>query len=305
MARKKEISQHLPHFYRSWDRESALSMIIAGVGSALDETEKDLVSIMRSHWVDTAHAHDLDHIGSLYGLSRRPGETDPELRNRLKRAILSYKGGGTPGAVRMVVRMLLRLPPDHPVTIIENPKRTVKKTLQVRANQEFLLNPRSIEDTVPRITFEIETPDTLATDPSFTNLTTGRTVTYKGRVSSGDVLVMSADGSTLNGTDVSGSTVYEGFPDLPRRRSTWKYSEQTGGNIGVFDRTAFDESVFAIDIIARVTVEWQAREPAAFEVRIEKELLDTAGLSKFDLLEGLNAIKACGVKAYVQVVEQT
>jgi hypothetical protein len=304
MARKEEVSKHLPHFYRYWDRVSALSMILAGVGTVLDETEKDLVSIMKSHWVDTAHAHDLDQIGGLYGLSRRPGETDPELRNRLKRAILSYKGGGTIGAVQMVVRMLLRLPPDYPVTIIENPERTMKKTMQVRANQEMVMNSRSIVDSVPRITFEIETPDTLATDPTFMNITTGQTVTYKGQVSSGDILVLSGDTSTLNGTDVSGSTVYDGFPDLPRRRSTWKYSERTGGNVGIFDRTTFDESVFAIDIIARVTIEWKAREPAAFEVRIEKELLDTAGLSKFDLLEGLNAIKACGVKAYVQVVEQ-
>jgi len=44
----------------------------------MDEMEKDLVSIMRGHWVDTARGEDIDRLGALFNIERKDGESDPD-----------------------------------------------------------------------------------------------------------------------------------------------------------------------------------------------------------------------------------
>lgn len=89
--------------------------------------EKDLAWIMRSHWVDTASGKDLDRLGALFSIPRGK-EKDSDYRGRLKTAIISYRGGGTVGSIKMMARIALGLPPDHPIEMRENPPVARKKT---------------------------------------------------------------------------------------------------------------------------------------------------------------------------------
>lgn len=302
MTRKDTISARFPHFYVSWDRGSTLSTLIASVGKTIDESEKDLVSIIRSHWIDTAWKEDLEYLGSIFRIKRRTGELDREYRNRLKSAIISYQGGGTMGAIRLLIRMLLRLPPDHPVAIIENPPVTMEKTWTVSVNKEWTVNPRSIRSAELQIMFGLQTENTMITDPKLTNLTTGESLMYHGDIKSGNQLSITNGKALLNGMTVTEKMSGSVSPLLPRGRSTWQYSEKIGANQGIFDKTTFDEAVYAIDIRTVIKFSWTGYQPASFEVRIPTDMLAKSGMSKEELQENINAVKASGVEAWITCI---
>lgn len=302
MPRAEDISGRLPHFYKHWDAGSLISNLTSSVGKRLDEAEKEFVSIMRAYWVDTASGGDLDRLGAIYNIRRKTGEPDADFRNRLKTAIISYKGGGTAGAIQMLVRITLRLTQDYPVTIVENPPVMLKKTWKVSAGREWFVNPRNINDTVPDITLTVLTEGARITDPTITNITTGESITFIGDVLYGDVLKISNGHAILNDSDETGRLSTSNIPTLPRRRSKWKYAEFIGANLGTFDRTLFDRSVFIIEVGSSVTFEWTANQPATFELQLSKEMLMKAGVSADFMQDMVNSVKACGVKAEVKVI---
>ncbi len=302
LARSEKIAERLPHFYRYWDNGSSISGLIAALGKRLDEAEREFVSIMRSHWVDTASGEDLDRLGALYNLNRKEGEPDSDFRNRLKTAIISYKGGGTIGAIQMLVRITLRLPQDYPVKIVENPPINLKNTWKVDADHEWFVNPRNIHEAVPDITISVNTENAKITNPTLMNITTGEAITFRGDVAYGDVLKISSGRAVLNDTDQTDKLSTTTIPKLPRRKSKWRYTEFIGANLGTFDQTQFDNSVFVIEIISTVTFEWTANQPANFELELPKEILMKAGITEKYMQEIVNSVKACGVKAEVKVI---
>lgn len=302
MGRAEKIAGRLPHFYRGWDKSSAVRTLVEGVGMQLDEAEKDLSGIMRSHWVDTASGGELDRMGELFSVRRKDEEPDREFRGRIKAAIISYKGGGTTGSIRMLVRITLGLPPETPLAIEENPRVPVKKDWKVRAGSEWTVNPMSVEDAVPEITISVNTEGARIAEPTLANLTTGESITFRGEMVYGDVLRLADGKATLNGKDVTSLMSMTGVPALPRRKSKWKYTEAVGANVGAFDEARFDKSVFAIDISSTVTMEWTARRPATFVVSVPKPYLDRAGVSARYLQDLIDGVKACGVRAEIKVV---
>lgn len=302
MSRRDKIAGKLPHFYRYWENGSSISGLITAMGKRLDEGEKEFVSIMRSHWVDTASNDDLDRLGVLYNLKRKEGESDSDYRNRIKTAIISYKGGGTIGAIQMLVRITLRLPQDYPVKIVENPLVNLRRTWKVNAGREWIVNPRNIREAVPDITITVETENGKIIDPTLTNITTGEAITFKGDVAYGDVLKISNGQAMLNDADQTDKLSTATIPKLSRQKSKWQYTEFIGANLGTFDRTQFDNSVFVIDMVSTVTFEWTANQPATFELQLPKEILMKAGATEKYMQEIVNSVKACGVKAEVKVI---
>jgi hypothetical protein len=301
-TRAEKISARLPHFYLSWDRSSVVSSMVESMGKCMDDTEKEFVAMMRSHWVDTASSDNLDKMGALYSMPRNAGELDNDYRGRLKVAIISYKGGGTQNSIKMITRIALNLPPDYPVEIRENPLVKRKKTWKVRANTAWSVNPGSIVDSEPDISISLETKDARIANPTITNIDTGDAVTFNGDLTYGDTLKLSNGKALLNGIDKSNSLSSPKPISMPRRKNQWQYTESIGANIGVFDQAQFDRSVFAVDIMSSVTVEWTAYEPASFEVVLPKALLDKSGV-KADYLQGLiNSVKSGGVKGVVKVL---
>jgi len=302
VSRSEEIAERLPHFYTYWENNSSISGLIAAMGKRLDEIEKEFVSIMRAHWVDTANIGDLDRLGSLYNLTRKEGESDSDYRNRLKTAILSYKGGGTIGAIQTLTRITLRLPQDYPVKIVENPPVNLKRTWEVNAGREWIVNSRNVHEAIPDITITVNAENTKITNPTLTNTTTGENITFRGDITYGDILKISNGRAVLNFEDQTDKLSTTTIPKLPRGKSKWQYTELIGANLGAFDMAQFDNSFFVTDIVSNVTFEWTANQPATFELHIPGEILMKAGVTANYMQEIVNSVKACGVKAEVKVI---
>jgi hypothetical protein len=303
MSRAKKISGRFPHFYKYWESDSSIFTFTEATGKRLDEIEKEFVSIMRSHWIDTASRNDLNKLGELYDIKRKDNEQDPDYRYRLKTAIISHKGGGTIGTINVLVNIILKLPQDYSLQIVENPPIRLKRKWKVNAGHEWIVNPRNIYDTVPDIIVEVLTENVKITDPTITNITTGETITFKGNITHGDVLKISNGRATINGNDQTHRLSTTNIPKLPRKKSKWRYTEYIGSNMGVFDSTQFDIAVFAVDIVSNVTFEWTANQPATFQLHIPKELLVKVGITERYVQDIIDSVKACGVKAEVKVVE--
>ncbi|HTY90421.1 MAG TPA: hypothetical protein VMC84_04525 [Methanocella sp.] len=302
MSRADTIGERLPHFYLTWNGQTAIAGVIKAVGKTMDETEKDFGSIMASHWVDTASGEELDRLGGVYSVRRKAGESDMDFRGRLKTSIISYRGGGTLGSLRMMTRIALGLPADHPIEILENPPTQLKQTWKASANNEWSVNPRNIDDATLAITMTVETPGARVTDPTITNVDTGEYMTFKGSLAFGDVLRLADGKASLNGQDVTERLSPASLPRLPRKKTRWRYREAVEANIGVFDSTRFDQSVFAVNIMTAITFEWTARQPAFFEVRIPGDIIARAGVTREYVQELVNSVKACGVRGQVVVV---
>jgi hypothetical protein len=309
LARADKISQRLPHFYSVWASESQLSLLISAVGKRMDEAEKDLVSVLHSHWVDKATGQDLDGLGALLNTKRNEKESDSNYRNRIKIAIIKYTGGGTVEAIKQAVRIALKLSQDQPVVIIENPKAgySASRTYEVKdgkcsisPNEDQLMSSMSVEALWLYISIIVETKDAKIKDPTLTNLETGLSIAYKGEVSYGDILVISKKGAFLNKEDRTKSLT--GEPTLPRKGARWQFKEYFGEHLGIFDKSCFDDSYFQFDAKSSITFKWMARSPAAFEVRVPKESLENARISKEEMRGILNAVKAGGVKAELAVI---
>ena len=298
----ERISGRLPHFYTSWDPGSSVAAFVTAMGTRSDEAEKELVAIMRDHWVDMAHAGDLDRLGAIYSIRRQENEPDREYRNRLKTAIISYKGGGTMSAIQMLVRIALKLPQNYPVKIVENPPAMQKRSWKTSAGREWDVNPHSVRASVPAVTLSVETEKARVTNPTLTNVTTGESIMFSGDIGTGDVLDIRDGKATLNGKNCSDRLSAATVPWLPRKRSRWQYMESIGANVGTFDSGRFDQSVFVIDVVTSVTFEWQAHAPAMFELHLPGDLLLKAGVRLASLQDLVDSVKACGVKGVVKVI---
>jgi hypothetical protein len=296
------IAGRLPHFYMTWDPNSSVAEFLTAEGKRTDECEKELVAILRAHWVDTAHGQDLDRIGAIFSVRRRENEPDREYRNRLKTAIISYKGGGTIRAIQMLVNIALKLPQDEPVTIVENPPVMQKRSWKISAGREWDVNPQSVRASVPAVSLSVVTEKAHVTNPTLTNLTTGESITFSGDIATGDVLDIRDGKASLNNRDCTDRLSAATVPWLPRKKSRWQYMESIGANVGTFDSGRFDQSVFVIDVITSVTFAWQAHEPALFELHLQKDLLLKAGIRLTTLQDLVDSVKACGVKGVVKVI---
>lgn len=301
MAEKAEkIASRLPQFYMYREKGSSVWAIVSASGKRMDEAEKEHASIMRSHWADTAFNTDLDRLGALLGVARRQGEPDNDYRGRIKTAIISYKGGGTPESIRMVVRKALGLPQDFPLAIKENPQVRRKKTHKVSAGKEWQVKPLSVEPATPDIELSVATEGSKIADPVLTNLSTGESVMFKGNMKFGDKLEIKEGKAFLNGADKTSKL--SGAVSLPRAASSWKYTESIGANAGAFDNARFDTSVFAVDIVSDLTMEWTASQPATFELHVPGDALKRAGVTSTYVQGLLDSMKAGGVKAILKVI---
>lgn len=305
MERTWRILDRFPSFYKTWDRTSLVFHVVSALGKRVDEAEKDLFAIMRGHWVDKALRIDLDNLGALYNIGRKPGENDSVYRNRLKRAIIEFKGGGTISALQSSLKAALGLPLDYPLELVENPPREMRKELKVRTGETWWQTSKSISDATMRIEISVVNEGVKITNPTITNLDTGETVTFNGTIHSGEQLKIEEGKGFLNGVDVSEELSSRVLPKLLRRGATLRYSELLKKEIGIFDSelALFDQSMFAVDIpMVRIILTWLAYQPATFEVRIPREAVSMKGGAQI-AQEVVDSIKASGVRGIIKYVE--
>lgn len=307
MSRTQRIIDRFPEFYRIWDGNSLISQVVSALGKRIDEAENELFTVMRAHWVDKAIRIDLDYLGALYNIKRKIGETDSEYRGRLKRAIMEFKGGGTIGAVLTSVRNALNLPRDYPLELIENPPREMNKEFAVTTGETWWQSSESVFDTTPTIEISVETSGAKVTNPTLVNMDVEESLFFTGTIQSGSQLRIEEGKAYLDDKEVTENLnmTTSSIPRLLRKGSTWRYIERLGKDIGIFDSSSFDESVFPAGIATvKIGFRWTAHQPATFEIRVPKRDLPLGANSSLLLAEEVvNSIKATGVRAIIKIIE--
>ena len=301
MDRDERICDRLPRFYKHWEKNSLIFTLLKAVIKQLDESEERITDLMKAHWVDTAVGDEMDKLGDLLGLSRLAEENDSSYRARLKRAVAEYEGGGTVSTILEAVKALIRAQSEEDVKIVENPPTSAFADFTVRAGDTWTLGSNSITDAQPSLTLTVEETGGVS-KPQIMNIDTGESITYKGKLKSGQKLVINKKKALIDEEDVSQRIVPQKIPQLLRRGSTWRYSESLEKLVGVFDTAKFDEHMFAVKVPAvKIRFDWIRLQPATFEVRIKSKALRGSGYSVPYLEKVVNSMKAAGVNAIINV----
>ncbi|MBM3291594.1 hypothetical protein FJY84_02835 [Candidatus Bathyarchaeota archaeon] len=296
MERTNRILESLPDYFTVWDTESNIYKFMTALGKQIDEAEKELTLIMRSHWVDKANLEDLDKIGSLFNMPRKNNEQDQEYRSRLKRAIIEYQGGGTKNAILTTVNQELGLPQNSLIELIENPPKEVIKEHIVNSGDIWEMSSESIFDTEPIIELSIHSEHDKIENPSITNLETNEVITYNGIIKKGQTIKLEKGTKKKNDE--------KNPPKVLRKKHLWSYKEPISKEIGVFDSSVFDESKFAVGIpTIKIGFKWVANTPATFELRIPEKVIPLGKEFK-SIQDTVYAIKASGVTAIINLVKE-
>jgi hypothetical protein len=304
------IVERLPRFYRAQDIQSNFFRFLKTFAESYDEGQKDLFSTMRSHWIDTANGIDLNLLGSIFKLRRRIKESDDSFRKRIKFFIAEFTGGGTREAIIAQTTLYLDLKEVAPI-LIENPPVAQIMEKKVRHGDVWTARSLSINDENVTLTVNIleegkKQPGQFSelSDPTIMDYNTKSSIKFEGTIRSGQKLVIKEDGTAeLDGEDVTGRISGHGLR-LLRSGSRWTFQESVSPNVGRFDQAVFDQHVFDMFVPTVVLrLEWTARLLAAFELKVPSEALKNSGVTKQDLEEMINTIKAAGVKAFITEVE--
>ena len=199
METAERITGRLPRFYRAWDKQSNFFRVLDSFAEINDEQQKDLFSIMRSHWVDTAYGIDLDYLGSIFKLRRRPNELDDSFRKRIKFFIAEFTGGGTKESIIAQTVLYLDLKEEKPV-LIENPPVPQKLEKKVKHGDSWSMRSNSVNhNEEARISLILEQGqegqliDVL--NPTLRDLDMKSSIKLDGILRSGQELVIREDGT--------------------------------------------------------------------------------------------------------------
>jgi len=301
MSTIDRISARLPRFYKSWEEDSLIALLLKSISDELDEADDGITKLMKSHWVDTANGEQLDRIGTLVSTKRLPKEDDEQLRSHLKRAVDEYKGGGTVPVILDQLKGMIGDEKDF--EFIENPVTEASADFAVKANDTWQLGSNSIEDEQATISLSVEEEGQVS-NPQVSNEDTGESITFNGKLKNGEQLVLKQNSAMLGENNVTKEMSSLKVPILPRKQSVWKYSEALLEKIGVFDTARFDEHTFAVGVpTIRLHFEWTRRQPATFMVNVKAEILQKKNLSESLLKNALNSLKAAGINAIIKVME--
>ncbi len=278
MSRATSLIRRLPDFYDSGESRNLFHRLTAVFGETLDQVEKDLLRVMRSHWVDTADNEgsrglnttqkgDLDKIFTLYlenlgGTSRlkqhdrrggAEGDDDALYRTRIRGLIEVLRhGASTREGIVAVVAANLGIVGDSAkaraarerIRVVEFlPEPMALPSRALALYEGFTVDNPNVVATTPeiRLRFRKDLPVPLL-NPRLENLTTGGRVGYGASVAPGNELAFFADGSALlDGVEVP---VEGAVPASPPGRSEWRFEAEIGIDEGRFDRTLFDFASF-------------------------------------------------------------
>jgi hypothetical protein len=275
-------------------------VLLESVGKQIDDVEKEVVNLMKGHWVDTANAVELDRLGHLLATKRMGDEKDKHFRARLKRALNEYKGGGTVQAIKEILTALVGVKTEEDVEIIENPRVEASTEVKVVAGDTWMLGSNSISDEQSSLALAVEEKGQVS-NPEIMNVDNGETIAFKGKLRSGEQLVIKDDKAFIGERDVTDCVSPTRPPLLLRKGSNWKYSEALLEKIAVFDTARFDEHTFAVHVpTVTIRLDWMRSQPATFLVRIKSRALRESGLAESYIEGVVNSLKASGVNALIE-----
>ena len=305
MSRVERISNRLPRFYKHWKPDSLIFTLLQAVGKQLDDADLRIIDLIKTRWVDTADGDALEKLGTLVGAKRLSEENDSRFRQRLKRAVNEYKGGGTVSAILGSTRAVVFSAESGDIQIIENPRVETSAEFMVKAGDSWMLGSNSITDEQPvGLSLTVEGEGSVE-NPQITNMATGELITLKGQLKNGEQLTIKDGKADIDGKEVTENVSPLKVPTLLRKKSNWRYSEAILERIAVFDTAKFDEHTFAVEVpTVTMRFDWLRSQPATFHVEIKSEALSKSNVTESYVETVLNSMKASGVKATIEVTER-
>lgn len=277
MSRTNHILGKFPWFYRKDDGTATnLHQLIRPFGEMLDQTEEDLLGVMRSHFVnkadntgseglETSKKGDLDGIFSLYlqslgGTSllkqsnQRESIDDQEYTSRTIGLIKGLMGGAsTKEGIRQIVAANLGLAEKEAIQA-----ETIKRIEVNEFSPQFISQPAV---TLPVVgDLRLVNENTIASplelrlhvnrkfyadlkEVKLIHVQSGAFILLKGPFLRGDILLLQSDGRAFrNGTPIR----YRGaLPLLPPGESLWKFDARPAPVLTHFDQVGFDQAIFS------------------------------------------------------------
>lgn len=241
-VKARKILGRFPAFMRAGGEEERLfHQVVESLAQPLDELDVALQQVLESHWAERAGSADLERIGALVSLERRPDEPTEAYRRRLMRCVRAFlHHGPTPRGVIEVVAATLGLEldegpdgetvlltsaspdpraPSDPYTfravvvkgeamgqyldLAENPWETrYFQESQARAGLRWTIAHGGLKAGLP--TMLISGGEVPTAGVKVTNLAKRMGAGFRGQLQPGDLLILRPDGTAwLNGRDVS------------------------------------------------------------------------------------------------------
>lgn len=329
------IINRIPQFYKSWDKESILFSFIDSFAHELRKQKKELVNIKRTHWIDTSYGKNLDLLAKIYKLYRKQEESDEDFRNRIKRFLFEFTGGGTKKSIlaQSVAYLNLKEESEMPV-LIENPLRIKKVKMTVQNGDRISIQSESIDDEDFFLDLSLEEDGFEILDPAIYDQDNNSSIKFHGTLKSGEKLRISTKEKSVshinndlgidNVNNDSSSSIFNNksnngnnnnnnnnnlFIDdkmkVPRKKSTWIFKENTTPKLGRFDEAHFDEYFYEVYVPkCSLNIEWKAEFLSSFELQIESESFERSGVSIENFSDLVNSIKAAGVKAFIEIINK-
>jgi hypothetical protein len=326
------IINRLPQFYKSWDKESVLFSFIDSFANELRKQKKDLVNIKRTHWIDTSYGKNLDLLAKIYKLYRKQEESDEDFRNRIKRFLFEFTGGGTKKSIlaQTVAYLNLKEESEMPI-LIENPVRIKKVKMTVQNGDRISIQSESIDDKDFFLELSLEEEGFEILDPSIYDQDRNYSIKFHGTLRSGEKLRISTEEKSVshinddlriddvnndsnsifnnkknNGNNNNNNNIFiDEKMKVPRKKSTWIFKENTTPKLGRFDEALFDEYFYEVYVPkCSLNIEWKAKLLSSFELQIESESFERSGVSIENFSDLINSIKAAGVKAYIEIINK-
>jgi hypothetical protein len=302
MSRIERISGRLPRLYQAYENKSLFFILLQSIDNQLSELEDEITYLMKAHWADTANGTDLDKLAAIVG-AKRISDDDTGFRRNIKRTVEEYQGGGTLSIIKKRIQELLNCRNADDFEIIENPRINTFAEFSVEANDTWTLGSNSIENEESALSLAIEGKGEVR-NPQITNLDTGQSVVFNGKLESGKQLVIKKKRALLAEKDITEKVTLEVPIELSRKESVWKYSESLSEMIGIFDIGKFDEHAFAIGIpTVKVRFDWVKSQTSTFLIKIKKNVFRESGLTESFLEKTLRSIKAVGVRLIIKIME--
>lgn len=313
METADNIVERLPGFYRAREKDSYMYEFVSGFAKIISEQERELSKIRDAHWIDSSRGINLDLLASIFGLGRKRKETDDDFRSRIAATIGDLRKGGTVEAVRIQLAQYLATSKEE-IVIVEYPPTEITVQKGVLSGDTWNMKSGSINNNEKAmIILSLENGE--AIDPTIMDTDANFSIKYKGTLKKGDLLEINGGKATLNGVDVSSSIIYEkgdkpipipltdDLPQVARKPSRWIYREKITDTLARFDQSKFDENVFFKFVPpTSLTIKWTARLLGSFEVRIPSKVLETTEITKHEVEELVNAIKAAGIQSFVTIM---
>lgn len=333
------IINRLPQFYKSWDKESILFSFIDSFANEFRKQEKELVNIKRTHWIDTSYGKNLDLLAKIYKLYRKQEESDEDFRNRIKRFLFEFTGGGTKKSILAQTTAYLNLKEESEMPIlIENPLRIKKVKFTVQNGDSISVHSGSINDEDFFLELALEEEGFEILDPSIYDQDSNSSIKFYGTLRSGEKLRISTEEKTVshinndvridnvnsdsssnsrdtsifnnkgnnNGNNNNNDNIFiDDKMKVPRKKSTWIFKENTTPKLGRFDEAHFDEYFYEVYVPkCSLIIEWKAKLLSSFELQIESGSFERSGVSIENFSDLINSIKAAGVKAFIEIINK-